>query len=214
MQPAEHMGIRAGRSRRAILDAAAPIFAERGYEAASLNEIILASGLTKGGFYFHFRSKRELALAVLDDGGQRWVRSLGQELGETPRAIDRLVAAPRMIARLAREGQGPAALRRLADDLTRDPEIRDEVCGSIRTWIGSAAADIAAAQAEGSIRADLDPEVLAEILISAFVGAQTITEQFGDDDLERRIEAQIAFVLPGIVSSGSIEGSTEGRSGR
>jgi AcrR family transcriptional regulator len=206
MEPAEQLVDRAERSRRAILDAAAPIFAERGYEAASLNEIILASGLTKGGFYFHFRSKRELALAVLQDGGERWVRSLERELGDTPRAIDRLVAAPRLIARLARQGQGPAALRRLADDLTRDPDVRDEVCGSIRTWIGSAASDLAAAQAEGSIRPDLDADELAEILISAFVGAQTLTEQFGDDDLERRIEAQIAFVLPAIVMPGAVEG--------
>jgi len=206
MEPAEQLVDRAERSRRAILDAAAPIFAERGYEAASLNEIILASGLTKGGFYFHFRSKRELALAVLQDGGERWVRSLERELGDTPRAIDRLVAAPRLIARLARQGQGPAALRRLADDLTRDPDVRDEVCGAIRTWIGSAASDLAAAQAEGSIRPDLDADELAEILISAFVGAQTLTEQFGDDDLERRIEAQIAFVLPAILVPGVVEG--------
>jgi AcrR family transcriptional regulator len=203
---AEHLGARAGRSRRAILDAAAPIFAERGYEAASLNEIILASGLTKGGFYFHFRSKRELALAVLQDGAERWVRLLDRELGATPTALERLVAAPRLIARLARRGEGPAALRRLADDLSRDPEVRDEVCGSIRTWIASAASDVAAAQAEGSVRGDLDPEALAEILIAAFVGAQTFTEQFGDDDLERRVEEQIAFVLPAIVTPEAKEG--------
>ena len=209
MDTAEQLGDRAGRSRRAILDAAAPIFAERGYEAASLNEIILASGLTKGGFYFHFRSKRDLALAVLQDGGERWAQLLDRELGTTPRAIDRLVAAPRLIVRLARDGQGPAALRRLADDLSREPEIRDEVCGTVRTWIGSASGDIAAAQAEGSIRADLDPDALGEFLISAFVGAQTITEQFGDDDLERRIEEQIAFVLPGILDPRA----TQGRSG-
>jgi AcrR family transcriptional regulator len=205
-ETAEQLGARAGRSRRAILDAAAPIFAERGYEAASLNEIILASGLTKGGFYFHFRSKRELALAVLQDGGERWVRLLDRELGATPTALERLVAAPRLIARLARRGEGPAALRRLADDLTRDPEVRDEVCGSIRTWIASAASDVAAAQAEGSVRGDLDPEALAEILIAAFVGAQTFTEQFGDDDLERRVEEQIAFVLPAIVTPEAKEG--------
>jgi hypothetical protein len=80
------------------------------------------------------------------------------------------------------------------------------VCGSIRTWIASAASDVAAAQAEGSVRGDLDPEALAEILIAAFVGAQTFTEQFGDDDLERRVEEQIAFVLPAIVTPEAKEG--------
>ena len=63
---------RADRSRRAILDAAAPVFAERGYTAASLNQIIEASGLTKGGFYFHFPSKLALARAVIADQNERW----------------------------------------------------------------------------------------------------------------------------------------------
>ena len=53
------------RSRRAIIAAATPIFAARGYSGASLNAIIAASGLTKGGFYFHFSSKQELALAAV-----------------------------------------------------------------------------------------------------------------------------------------------------
>jgi TetR/AcrR family transcriptional repressor of nem operon len=209
MEPAEQLGDRAERSRRAILDAAGPIFAERGYEAASLNEIILASGLTKGGFYFHFRSKRALALAVIDDGNERWLKYIEREMRHASRAVDRLVAVPRAIARLARVGDGPAAYRRLADDLSRDPEVRDEVCGTIRTWIASAAADFAAAQEEGAVRADLDPDVLAEFVIAAFIGAQTLTEQFGDDGLERRIEAQIELLRPAVAApSGRGEGST------
>jgi AcrR family transcriptional regulator len=209
MEPAEQLVDRAERSRRAILDAAAPIFAERGYEAASLNEIILASGLTKGGFYFHFRSKRELALAVIDDGNERWSRFIERELAGMPNAIDRLIAVPRAVARLARRGDGPAAYRRLADDLSRDPEIRDEVCGTIRTWIDSAATDFAAAQADGSIRDDVDPAVLAEFVIAAFIGAQTLTEQFGDDDLERRIEAQIELLRPVFVRPDDRNGRSE-----
>jgi AcrR family transcriptional regulator len=61
---------RGNRSRRAILDAALPIFARDDYTAASLNQIIAASGLTKGGFYFHFPSKQALALAVIEDQRQ------------------------------------------------------------------------------------------------------------------------------------------------
>ena len=58
---------RAERSRGQILAAARAEFIERGYSAASLNRIILASGLTKGGFYFHFPSKLAVAMAVLDE---------------------------------------------------------------------------------------------------------------------------------------------------
>jgi AcrR family transcriptional regulator len=67
---------RGTRSRRAILAAATPIFERDGYAAASLNQIIAASGLTKGGFYYHFASKQELALAVLADHNTQWTEQV------------------------------------------------------------------------------------------------------------------------------------------
>src|SRR4029450_571371 len=96
---------RGEQSRRAILDAAAPIFREHGYSAASLNQIIEASGLTKGGFYFHFPSKQALALAVLADHQRRWIDEMNVQISRYPRAIDRLFAAPRVIAEFARRGE-------------------------------------------------------------------------------------------------------------
>ncbi|MFD6414028.1 TetR family transcriptional regulator, partial [Nocardia asteroides] len=48
---------RAIRTRRNILEAAAKIFEERGYQAATIAEILGAAGVTKGALYFHFSSK-------------------------------------------------------------------------------------------------------------------------------------------------------------
>jgi len=76
---------RGARSRRAMLDAALPIFERDGYAAASLNQIIAASGLTKGGFYFHFASKQELALA----GAAVGVVGLAVGIGVLVRALVR-----------------------------------------------------------------------------------------------------------------------------
>lgn len=182
---------RGGRSRRAILDAALPIFARHGYAAASLNQIIEASGLTKGGFYFHFPSKQALALAVLEDQRRRWIAQLNDELAEYPRAVDRLFAAPRALASLAGRHQGPFALGKLVDELSRDPTLRDEVCGSILIWIEVVTEHFAAAQAERAIRADLDPAAIAQVAVAAFVGMQAITDLLGDNRLAERVESMI-----------------------
>ncbi len=194
MQQPEASQDRADRSRRAILDAAAPVFADGGYAGASLNRIIAASGLTKGGFYFHFPSKQALALAVIADQNERWFGGVMAEAGRHPRAIDRLFAVPRILARTTARGQGPARLRKLVDELSRDAALRDEVCGSIRIGIEATADQFREAQAEGSIRSSLDPDEMAEICVGAFVGMQTLTEQLGDGGLERRVESLIAFV--------------------
>src|SRR5947209_9681913 len=56
----------AGRSRRGILDAAETLFAERGFEAVSLQEIGDAAGLSRGTPNYFFGSKQELYVAVLE----------------------------------------------------------------------------------------------------------------------------------------------------
>jgi AcrR family transcriptional regulator len=56
----------ADRSRGAILDAAEMLFAERGYEAVSLQEIGDAAGLSRGAPNYFFGSKQDLYVAVLE----------------------------------------------------------------------------------------------------------------------------------------------------
>ncbi|MFC5719647.1 ScbR family autoregulator-binding transcription factor [Streptomyces gamaensis] len=57
---------RAIRTRQTILEAAAAVFDERGYDAATISEILARAEVTKGALYFHFASKEELAHAVVD----------------------------------------------------------------------------------------------------------------------------------------------------
>ncbi|MGN5376815.1 TetR family transcriptional regulator [Streptomyces lasalocidi] len=57
---------RAVRTRRAVIEAAAAVFAERGYAAATIAEILERAGVTKGALYFHFDSKEALARGVID----------------------------------------------------------------------------------------------------------------------------------------------------
>ena len=200
MQAAEDLrGDRAERSRRAILDAAVPIFAEHGYAGASLNRIIAASGLTKGGFYFHFPSKQALALAVVGDQQKRWMAEVTAEASEHASATDRLFAFPAILARNTARGWGPTTLRKLVDELARDPDLRDEVCGSIRVSIEATARQFREAQAEGGVRADIDPDAMAEVAVGAFVGMVTMTDQLGDEDLVRRVDSLITFVRAAIV---------------
>ena len=52
------------RTRNLLLDAAKEVFAKKGFEGASLEEIAEAAGYTRGAIYKHFGSKEELFLAV------------------------------------------------------------------------------------------------------------------------------------------------------
>ena len=58
-------------NRRAILTAAREVFAEVGYEAASVRDIIGRTGLASGTFYNYYRSKEEIAHAIASDAAER-----------------------------------------------------------------------------------------------------------------------------------------------
>src|SRR5262245_60719800 len=51
--------------KQAILEAALRVFAQYGFDAATTEEIAQAAGLSKGGLYWHFKSKDEILAAML-----------------------------------------------------------------------------------------------------------------------------------------------------
>ena len=73
------------RERRArIQQAALALFSEKGYEGTSIHEIAARADLAVGGFYLHFRSKRQLLLALMDElleGLQRLTLSAPLQIG-------------------------------------------------------------------------------------------------------------------------------------
>lgn len=51
-------------SRTKILDAALQVIRSKGYAGTTVDDLCAASGLTKGGFFHHFKGKEELAIAA------------------------------------------------------------------------------------------------------------------------------------------------------
>ena len=67
--------------RRALIEeAAARLIAERGYDAASLEEIAAAAGVSKAVLYDHFSSKAELQISLLSENSEALMRFVGERL--------------------------------------------------------------------------------------------------------------------------------------
>lgn len=63
-------------TREYLLQAAAEVFAERGFHAATLDEVAAAAGFSKGAVYSNFKNKEDLFLALLEDAYTREMRAL------------------------------------------------------------------------------------------------------------------------------------------
>ena len=76
-----------------LLDAAAAQFALRGYEAASIRDIVRAVGMLPGSLYYHFANKDELLVAVYAEGVRRIGEAAAAEIARHDEPWDRLEAA-------------------------------------------------------------------------------------------------------------------------
>lgn len=72
------------RTRGELLDAAAEVFAEHGFNGASVDQVAEAAGFTKGAVYSNFTSKEELFLELLDRQVDRSVDVLAEVVERVP----------------------------------------------------------------------------------------------------------------------------------
>ncbi len=80
-------------AKERILDAAASLFARRGYYNANVDEIIQQSGTSKGSFYFHFPSKEQMALGLVDQLSDKLVRRLERSIEAESDPLKRILLA-------------------------------------------------------------------------------------------------------------------------
>ncbi|MBL7487988.1 TetR/AcrR family transcriptional regulator [Frankia sp. AgB1.9] len=163
-------------TRAFLLKTAGRVFAERGYAGTTMADLIEASGLTKGAFYFYFRSKADLALAVLTDQKTRWLDRITTRLAAEPRAVDQLGALlPAMLDLIANES-GAWSVTRLTRELATEPTLTNIVGEPMAEWVGMVADIVRRGQDDGDLRADLDPDDVAVVLVAAFDGLKSMSD--------------------------------------
>lgn len=117
-------------TRSLLLDAAENVFGEKGFTAATLDDIAYAAGYTKGAIYKHFDTKEELFLAVSDRYWRRYfdnfaeVMSAANQVGARER--DEIATRWRELSR-DRGAEHAALGHEFTLYLLRNPEARERV---------------------------------------------------------------------------------------
>jgi len=179
----------ARKNRDRVLDAAADLFREKGFDSVAVSELMGAAGLTHGGFYNHFGSKDEVEAAACARVFEASLARIGAIAGiDDPDERRRAFGAyrGRYVSTAARDAPAPACpMVAFAGDMARRPaELRHAFAEGLRAYLE------AFTQASGEDRASAirdyttmagalilargvakeDPELSAEILRAAVEG--------------------------------------------
>lgn len=121
-------------TRARLLKAAGTVFAERGYDRASLDDVALAAGLTKGAVYSSFASKDELLYALMRERIHERLELVTEAAERHANVRDITDQAARGLAELiSSQAEWHLLFIEFWARAVRDPELRDEFARERRT---------------------------------------------------------------------------------
>ncbi|MCX5196044.1 ScbR family autoregulator-binding transcription factor [Streptomyces sp. NBC_00249] len=181
---------RAVRTRQAILEAAAVVFEEHGYDTAKLSDIVNIAKVTKGALYFHFDSKEGLAQAVIDAQNAAQPPMLPQAY----KAQEFLDIGMVFSHRLRHE-----TLMRASARLTLEHAGRGlDKATPYQAWIELHIAVLAEAQRRGELLPNVDPVVPSRLIVGAYAGLNTMSQMLRLD-LDAQVSELYTHVMPNVV---------------
>ncbi|MFE5680575.1 ScbR family autoregulator-binding transcription factor [Streptomyces erythrochromogenes] len=181
---------RAVRTRRAILEAAAVVFEDRGYDAAKLTDIVRLAKVTKGALYFHFESKEHLAQAVIEAQVNMHAPFTPQEFKAQEFVDVGMVFSHRLQYDVLMRGSARLTLEHNGRELDR--------AAPFLGWIELHTALMAEAEERGELLPHVDPSAAARLVVGAFAGLNVMSQTLGLE-LDREVSSLYASVMPGLV---------------
>ncbi|MBI2867926.1 MAG: TetR/AcrR family transcriptional regulator [Chloroflexi bacterium] len=160
--------------RRQILDAATACFARQGFHLTRMQDICKEARLSPGAVYRYFRSKEEIIHVMGHESEQRGmalIESL-KERGDTRQALEQL--ATFFFRQVEKPDKLMQACMRLDIELwaeaLRSPSLKEHILQAFDSHLKPFAELMRQAQRRGEVAASLDPDAIARVMVSFYVG--------------------------------------------
>lgn len=160
-------------TRQKLLQAAFTEIYRKGFQAASLSQILADTSLTKGALYHYFPDKKTLGLAVIEEVVRPYMTAMFQPLAETKQPLATLQL---MLAAKAAENEPEIValgcpLNNLMQEMSPvDETFRLHLNAIFQDWVGVLRDALGRGIKSGEVRRDVDATGTAFFIVSALEG--------------------------------------------
>lgn len=172
------------RNKEQIIHIASRMFVRKGYKYTSIEDILLASGVSRSNLYFHFGSKEEILLSAVQFWSNRYeaaleISLLDKEATATDRILDFIQLLISEIE--TRDGKGYCPFISLYQQCPKDAK---EVCERIEKFFINLhqliTQIIEQGIATGEFRENIDAKDCAYVFVSSLEGSLVLAETIHD----------------------------------
>jgi len=156
-----------------ITQAAKSLLSVHGYMGTTIEDIITASGITKGAFYHHFKSKDELCATIIDKLSGQY-QELIDSLPSTAEPIDRLRAMLERLAQLNSQGQwvNCRLVIKLSLETQQGQAQLHEKLTNFWKWYTDFLDDlIMQCRSRGQIKTNVSPKIQTHVVLNLMAGS-------------------------------------------
>jgi TetR/AcrR family transcriptional repressor of uid operon len=183
-------------TKERLVLAFAMAFAERGYVAVNLSDVLGELGLTKGAFYFHFRSKDDVAREIVQRQFDLWESTTRSTMLSESGTLDILTTMVRTVCRAYQTDPIARGGARLSSERS---VVQADLPRPFVGWITTFTELLARGQQKGDVAAGIDPAEYANFLVAFIVGAVRVSGELSRrQDLLGRLEPLWAMLLPAL----------------
>lgn len=190
-------------TRKQIIQQAAELFNKRGFQGASISDLMESTGLQKGGIYRHFENKEQLALAAFDYAQSQYSQRLQAAMAEQQDGLAKLRAFVDTFCGIAAQpplGGGCPVMNTIVDNDDGDPALRMRAREVVAHWQGLLENAVQLGIGQGSIRPEIEARRVAAVIIASLEGGILLSRahqdisymQYNYEHIVRFIEAEVA----------------------
>ncbi len=184
--------------RTQILHAAMECFVRNGFAHTRVDDIAKEAGLSKGGIYFHFKSKREIFDALQHQEVSRTINAVREVDAMAGSAFEKIaMLAQRLVAEFGNNEEHRKFLIVLAEMGMRHPEVRQQVVEAHENYVDLIGSQLQRGIDNGEIR-EINPRMTALVLKMLIDGIEQAFALGYDLDVENLIITGLDMVLNGI----------------
>ncbi|NIJ52464.1 TetR/AcrR family transcriptional regulator [Dyadobacter arcticus] len=174
---------KADNTRSTILQKAFELIYKNGYQATSIDVIIATTHVTKGAFFYHFKSKEEMGLAIIKEVMYPGMAAAmidplldGKDLPDKIYQMMKglLLGNPFFIVEY-----GCPAINLIEEMSPLNPAFKDALTQLVVKWQHAIEQVLTRAQQSGNIRPDLSPRQIAFFIVTGYSGVRNMGKVFG-----------------------------------
>lgn len=186
------------RTRGKVLEAAGALFAERGYEAATIRDIAKGAGMSTGAVFANFQDKSELFEAVLADNLAGTLEAFQAAATEDGQAVDRLTSALSVGYHRGLQHL-PLVQAIFARAWFQPDDANDRQRALAKPFVEAVAGILQAGIREGELRQDIDLTLMTRMIWELYMSnyRHAAYDGWGMEELTSHVRKQVDLILAG-----------------